>query len=96
MYLNCNKVGRKWQYIQEKPMQRTALILTCRPTCEIYDKSAVVTLEMKWIKGSNPWCLWWWNHRQNILSINPLQTKRGLLYLKTQFVPRSKHFPPRL
>jgi hypothetical protein len=25
-------------------------------------------------------------------TINPLKTKRGLLYLKTQFVPRSKHF----
>ena len=25
-------------------------------------------------------------------SINPLNTKRRLLYLKTQFVPRSKHF----
>ena len=24
--------------------------------------------------------------------INPLKTKRRLLYLKTQFVPRSKHF----
>ena len=24
--------------------------------------------------------------------INPLNTKRRLLYLKTQFVPRSKHF----
>ena len=28
--------------------------------------------------------------------INPLKTKRRLLYLKTQFVPRSKHFPPQL
>ena len=28
--------------------------------------------------------------------INLLKTKRNLLYLKTQFVPRSKHFPPRL
>ena len=28
--------------------------------------------------------------------INPLQTKRILLYLKTQFVPRCKHFPSRL
>ena len=27
---------------------------------------------------------------------NPLNTNRWLLYLKTQFVPRSKHFPPRL
>ena len=27
---------------------------------------------------------------------NPLNTKRRLLYLKTQFVPRSKHIPPRL
>ena len=24
--------------------------------------------------------------------INPLKTKRRLLYLKTQFVPRSKHY----
>ena len=27
---------------------------------------------------------------------NPLQTKRRLFYLKTQFVPRSKHFSSRL
>ena len=30
------------------------------------------------------------------VKINPLNTKRRLLYLKTQFVPRSKHFSPRL
>jgi len=29
-------------------------------------------------------------------SINPLKTKRWLFYLKTQFVPRSKHFSSRL
>jgi hypothetical protein len=29
------------------------------------------------------------NHKRNF---NPLKTKRRLLYLKTQFVPRSKHF----
>jgi hypothetical protein len=29
-------------------------------------------------------------------SINPLNTKSRLLYLKTQFVPRSKHFSSRL
>ena len=28
--------------------------------------------------------------------INPLKTKRRLLYLKTQFVQRSKHFSSRL
>ena len=28
----------------------------------------------------------------NSYYINPLMTKRKLLYLKTQFVPRSKHF----
>jgi len=28
--------------------------------------------------------------------INPLKTKRRLHYLKTQFVPRSKHFSSRL
>ena len=30
------------------------------------------------------------------LSFNRLQTKRRLLYLKTQSVPRRKHFPSRL
>ena len=29
------------------------------------------------------------------LSFNPLQTKRRLLYLKTQFVPRSNYFSDR-
>jgi len=28
--------------------------------------------------------------------VKPLNTKRRLLYLKTQFVPRSKHFSSRL
>ena len=31
-----------------------------------------------------------WNSGETY--INPLKTKRRLLYLKTQFVPRSKHF----
>ena len=30
------------------------------------------------------------------LNINPLKTKRNLLYIRNQSVPRSKHFPPRL
>jgi hypothetical protein len=29
----------------------------------------------------------------NVKYVNPLRTKRNLLYLKTQFVPRSKHSP---
>jgi len=29
------------------------------------------------------------------ININPLQTKRRPLYLKTQFLPRSKHFSSR-
>ena len=29
-------------------------------------------------------------------NVNPLKTKRRLLYLKTQSVPRSKHFSSRL
>ena len=30
------------------------------------------------------------------LELNPLKTKRRLFYLKTQYVPRSKHFSSRL
>jgi len=33
----------------------------------------------------------WWRR-----DINPLKTKHRLLYLKTQSVPRSKHFSSRL
>ena len=33
---------------------------------------------------------------KSTITINPLNTKRRLLYLKTQFVPRSKHFSSRL
>ena len=29
-------------------------------------------------------------------SFNLLKTKRNLLYIRNQFAPRSKHFPPRL
>ena len=29
-------------------------------------------------------------------TINPLKTKRNLLYIRNESVPRSKHFPPRL
>ena len=37
------------------------------------------------------------NYGSNSLwAFNPLNTKRKLLYLKTQFVPRSKHFSSRL
>jgi hypothetical protein len=31
-----------------------------------------------------------------LLGFNPLKTKRRLLYLKTQFLPRSKRFSSRL
>jgi hypothetical protein len=31
-----------------------------------------------------------------LLCINLLKTKRNVLYIRNQFVPRSKHFPPRL
>ena len=34
----------------------------------------------------------WFIHKM----FNPLKTKRRLLYLKTQFVPRCKHFSSRL
>ena len=30
------------------------------------------------------------------VNISPLKTKRRLLYLKTEFLPRSKHFSSRL
>ena len=27
-------------------------------------ETATVTLKMEWIKGSSPWCLWWWRSTQ--------------------------------
>jgi len=40
------------------------------------------------------WCITW--HVGFKWLINPLKTKRRLLYLKTQSVPLCKHFPSRL
>ena len=37
-----------------------------------------------------------WSNLEERDNINPLNTKCRLLYLKTQFVPRSKHFSSRL
>ena len=34
--------------------------------------------------------------RWNIFQITLLNTKRNLLYIRSQFVPRSKHFQPLL
>ena len=38
----------------------------------------------------------YWPSLNKLQEINPLETKCRLLYLKTQFVPRSKHFPSQL
>ena len=37
-----------------------------------------------------------WHFLLVLVFVNPLNTTRRLLYLKTQFVPRSKHFSSRL
>ena len=37
-----------------------------------------------------------WDGGMDWIDLNPLKTKRRLFYLKTQFVPRSKHFSSRL
>ena len=54
------------------------------------------------------WSLFWGKRNQptsmphnffklsHFISINPLNKKRRLFYLKAQFVPRSKHFSSRL
>ena len=43
-------------------------------------------------------CNWYGEAKLVLLQVrfNLLKTKRRLLYLKTQFVPRSKHFSSRL
>ena len=54
--------------------------------------------------GTTVQCVWIYIWKPNSLLkkgqvdsvFNPLNMKRRLLYLKTQFVPRSKHFSSRL
>jgi hypothetical protein len=48
---------------------------------------AVVTLETEWIKGSNPWCLWWW------LSGNPAPLPSHGCQIKgiVLFLPTNQH-----
>ena len=52
----------------------------------------VIRNELKVKAPLLPWML----HYTKNSHINPLQTKRRLLYLKTQSVPRCKHFSSRL
>jgi hypothetical protein len=54
---------------------------------------ALETLSISW--GVFMILLKWWLMMAEI-HINPLNTKRRLFYLKTHFVPRSKHFSSRL
>ena len=37
-----------------------------------------------------------WNYNSSLVNISPLNTKRRLLHLKPQSVPRCKHFSSRL
>ena len=83
------------------------ILLTSLRMC-IKGKNSVHCAELRTVKAAGrliedrfetraPWvfnsiiCLVTWRSL-----FNPLNTKRRLLYLKTQFVPRSKHFLSRL
>ena len=54
-----------------------------RPKCILSDNGAQFTSPV-------------WKKQLADFAINPLNMKRRLLYLKTQFVSRSKHFSSRL
>ena len=54
----------------------------------IYSSNIITLLYMFRVPSTHP--------QKDIVVHNPLKTKRRLLYLKTQFVPRSKHFSSQL
>ena len=73
---------------------------TQQPTCEHFPGDyfrpripAVIRKLQKNIKNRNSKY-----HQESdlLFDINILKTKCNLLYIRNQFVPRSKHFPPRL
>ena len=55
-------------------------------------KEIIAVISEIYRKSSNVLC----NENAVFLSVKVLKTKRNLLYIRNQFVPRSKRFPPRL
>ena len=90
---NRQNVCHFWSPLQECP-QQWSNVRTSLGDCTI-DFNANLLCP--------PWEANWGSASQNICTfcgtwklLNPLNTKRRLLYLKAQFVPRSKHFSSRL
>ena len=50
----------------------------------------------RWRRMEKISCTNYVRNEEVLCRVNPLKTKRRLLYLKIQFVPRSKHFSSRL
>jgi len=97
--LNKDKVILQFS---QKGLPRPKYIWT-RPTALLHFISFPPILKFIRQQTLRPWCLSFLSLNQTLytnhtylLHLNPLKTKRRLIYLKTQFVPRSKHFSSRL
>ena len=68
------------------------------PKCETWELIGIAHTDGKTalLTGKKLEVGWSITDSQAAFYFNPLNTKRRLLYLKTQFVPRSKHFQSRL
>ena len=95
-----NTIELYYRYIQEQMSLLTIFTVTVilGAICSYYISVCILVcgLLLDWIFFKFiPLSLYlvWWLYCQNI---NHLKTKRRPLYLKNQFVPRSKHFSSRL
>ena len=66
--------------------------------CNMFRKNIFVKHYDVWLKDNEAsyWSPFASNYSKIFPIINPLNTERRLFYLKTQFIPRSKHFSSRL
>ena len=95
---NDRLIANKWPAIRSLRPVSTGLseksVLKYQTTLRHIPKSRYKRFSLReWKQNFGPeWCVFWFVQ----YPANPLNTKRRLLYLKTQFVPRSKHFSARL
>jgi hypothetical protein len=91
----CYSCARRWKilFLEEKDY---FLVLHVRQTCVRVFRIRTVSITKYVTQCSVFSSLTKLGQFSTLLRFNPLNTKRNLLYIRNQSVPRSKHFPARL
>ena len=85
---NCTEIDTNLTVTSDKSSYPQAITTTWRTHELLYGRNDTSAIYFTILK--------WQTLRKHETFISLLKTKRNLLYIRNQSVPRSKHFPPRL